>query len=104
MPAKQATKQQNITGRGKPFQKGKSGNPNGRPKNVHDVQKLAKQHTKEAVERLVYWMRDTNPKASVAACMALLDRGWGKAAQVLTGEGGEGPVRATIEITIVDPA
>ena len=33
------------------------------------------------IETLVSWMRSDNPRASVAACQALLDRAWGKAGQ-----------------------
>lgn len=70
------------------FQKGKSGNPGGRPKAEGEVRELAKKHTAEAVERLVHWMRSENPKASPSACVALLDRAWGKPAQAITGEDG----------------
>lgn len=76
-------------GRGRPFRKGQSGNPGGRPKEAEDVKALARQHTQEAVERLVFWMRSDNAKASVTASSGLLDRGWGKAAQALTGSDGE---------------
>lgn len=77
------------------FQKGQSGNPGGRPKDSHDVAELARTYTKEATERLVFWMRSDDPRASVAASEKLLDRGHGKPAQsatiALTGEGG-GPL------------
>jgi hypothetical protein len=69
--------------KGRPFQKGKSGNPGGRPKESHEVKNLARKHTKEALERLLFWMRDDNPKASVAATLAILDRGWGRPGQEL---------------------
>ena len=36
-----------------------------------------------------------------AALDSVLDRGYGKAAQAVTGEGGEGPVAATIEVRFV---
>jgi hypothetical protein len=75
---------------GKPFQKGRSGNPGGRPKVVAEVKELARAHTGEAIETLVSIM--TNPKsapaARVSAANSLLDRGYGKPPQHITGEGG----------------
>ena len=74
---------------GKPFQKGKSGNPGGRPKVVAEIRELARAHTVEAVETLVSII--SNPKAAPAARAAansLLDRGYGKPPQHITGEGG----------------
>lgn len=44
---------------------------------------LARQHTKDSIERLVAWMRSDNPKASVTAAQALLDRGYGKPGQAV---------------------
>jgi hypothetical protein len=79
------------------FQKGKSGNPGGRPKENDEVKDLARKYTKEAVLKLAEWMRSDNAKASVSACSALLDRGYGKPAQAITGEGG-GPVKLEINI------
>jgi hypothetical protein len=65
------------------FVKGQSGNPTGRPKDVERVSEAAREHTQEAIERLVAWMKSDNPKASVSACNALLDRGWGRPAQTV---------------------
>lgn len=76
-------------GRGKPFQPGQSGNPGGRPKENDEVRALARAHTKTAIERLAFWMTSDNAKASVSASQALLDRGWGKAPQAVTGPDGE---------------
>src|SRR5262245_34970080 len=68
---------------GKPFQKGQSGNPGGRPKEIAEVKELAREHMPAAIEALVSIMN--NPKASdaarVSAATALLDRGYGKPQQ-----------------------
>jgi len=45
---------------GKPFKKGQSGNPGGRPKVVAEVKELAREHTAEAIQTLVSIMN--NPK------------------------------------------
>ena len=44
---------------GKPFKKGQSGNPGGRPKVVAEVKELARAHTGEAIETLVSIMTNT---------------------------------------------
>jgi len=74
--------------RGRPFARGQSGNPHGRPKQLADVQSAAREHTAEAIERLAYWMRSENARVSVAAASALLDRAWGRAAQAISGDSG----------------
>lgn len=64
-----------------PWEKGQSGNPDGRKREVTHVRELARVHTEEAIRTLAEIMADPseNSKARVAACQALLDRGWGKA-------------------------
>ena len=76
-------------GPGKPFQPGQSGNPGGRSKDNADVKALAREHTCAAIERLSFWLGSDNPKASVSAATALLDRAWGRPAQAITGEDGK---------------
>lgn len=76
------------------FQKGMSGNPAGRPKIPDDVKDAARQYTVEAIDRLAAWMRTDNPKASVTATVALLNRAWGMPGQAveMTGKDG-GPLQ-----------
>lgn len=61
----------------RPFQPGQSGNPGGQPKGLADVRKAARGYTQECIDTLAKWMRDDNPKASIPAAIALLNRGWG---------------------------
>jgi hypothetical protein len=87
--------------RGRPFPPGNSANPGGRPKlpdDVKHVRELARQYTQDAVDAMVAVMANGSGPARVAAANALLDRAWGKAAQPVTGEGGEGSVQHTVTV------
>ena len=90
-----------------PFAKGQSGNPGGRPKVIGEVQELAREHTTQAIQTLVGIManKEAPPAARVTAANALLDRGYGKPAQTLGGDGGN-PIETIqrIERVIIDPA
>ncbi len=66
------------------FEKGKSGNPGGRPKHAHDIQALARQYTAEAIAALYEALADS--KTKVQAACALLDRGYGKPLQTVQSE------------------
>jgi len=70
------------------------------------VRALAKRHSKAAVKVLAAIMNNEEGPATarVSAAQALLDRGWGKAAQPLAGEEGGLPILARIERVIVDPS
>jgi hypothetical protein len=70
------------------FQKGQSGNPGGRPKAEKTIQSLAREHTDKAIRTLAKIMGDDEATASarVAAATALLDRGYGKPPQFVSGD------------------
>jgi hypothetical protein len=78
------------------FTKGHSGNPGGRPKGAAEVPELAQGHGPEAMERLVTIMRGDNERAAIAAASLILDRGYGKATQPITGDGEGGPIVVTL--------
>ena len=62
------------------FQRGTSGNPGGRPKEVVEVRELARERTTKAIEALEAILDDDKQPGStkVAAATALLDRGHGR--------------------------
>jgi hypothetical protein len=70
------------------------------------VRALARKHSKAAVKTLAAIMNNEEGPATarVSAAQALLDRGWGKAAQPLAGEEGGLPILTRIERVIVDPS
>lgn len=78
--------------------KGQSGNPGGRPKELADVLKLARENGEVAIKALVKIATGgQSESARVAAATALLDRGFGKPAQFTTSDAGE--FRRAVELT-----
>ena len=73
---------------------------------ITEIRSLARSHTRTALNVLVGVMRskDATATAKVSAANAILDRGWGKAAQAIE-NGGDGPLELIhkIERIIVHP-
>lgn len=68
----------------KPWAKGVSGNPGGRPKGIAAK---AREHTDKALEVLTTALDDADPRVRVTAAKEVLDRGWGK------------PLAMTVDVT-----
>jgi uncharacterized protein DUF5681 len=72
--------------RGRPFRKGESGNPGGRPRAVGNLRELARRHAPAAIEELARLsIRAKNEAVRVAAARELFDRGYGRPTQLLEG-------------------
>jgi hypothetical protein len=69
---------------GRPWVKGESGNPNGRPKSPVDIAELARQYGPRCIEVAVELLDDADPRIRLAALIALLDRGFGRPAQAVS--------------------
>jgi hypothetical protein len=68
---------------GRPFEKGKSGNPGGVPKARENIVDIARQASPKAMRTLIAVMDDKKAPYSVRAFCAgqVMDRAWGKAVQ-----------------------
>lgn len=93
--------------RGRPFVKGQSGNPSGRPKTdgLDEVRALCRAAAPAAIRTLIEIAADEKapPTARITAASALLDRAYGRPAQAITGEDG-GPVSIRVLVESADAA
>lgn len=77
----------------KPFKKGQSGNPNGRPKKIPELRELLanvlgdEKDGKTAAEAILMALRAKAVKGDVRAAELLLDRAYGKAKQEIENTG-----------------
>jgi len=93
------------TGKGKPFEKGKSGNPGGRPAKTEaerTLEQMCRDKTPEALAVILEIMAEgESHKVQLSAAQYVIDRGWGKAAQSVTLEGGDKPIKTQLEVRFV---
>jgi len=76
---------------------GASPNPGGRPKAVVDIRDLARRYSETAVATLVSIAESGKQEsARVAAASALLDRGWGRPTQPLSGDDDAPPIGVSV--------
>jgi hypothetical protein len=75
-------------------------------KNLTDIRSLARSYTEVAIQTLAAIAQNGKSEpAQVSAAQALLDRGWGKPAQPIDGDGEGGPIAIqAIVRKIVDPS
>lgn len=86
------------------FKAGESGNPSGRPKENAAIKALAREHTETAIQVLATALSDPDPRVQIKAAEVLLDRGYGKAAQAITGEDGDAiKVDASLRVIGIPP-
>lgn len=64
-----------------------------------ELRAIARQYTNEAIQALVAALGDD--KTRVPAAIALLDRGYGRPAQAITGADGESPIQIQV-VTGID--
>lgn len=76
----------------KPFKKGESGNPNGKPALYPGFLKAMRERSPKAIELIDEALNSEDAWRQQWAVQQVLDRAWGKAPQAITGEGGEGGV------------
>lgn len=81
---------------GKPFVKGQSGNPTGRPKADPEVTATLKAATPKAATKLAALVDSSDPDIAMKASIAILDRVLGKPAQVIKGDGEDGSITVRV--------
>lgn len=76
---------------GRPFPKGVSANPGGRPKVLRDFEGYAREMSLPMLQKLVVIALQGKGLTAVMAAKIVIERAWGKAPQPLVGKDG-GPI------------
>jgi hypothetical protein len=91
--------------RGKPFQKGQSGNAGGRPKKTQEEMDLiaaCREKTPAALATILDIMDNGQERSRLAAAQVVIERGWGKAVQPVESSGPNGgPIETVQRIELV---
>src|SRR6476659_7431097 len=87
----------NPTGKGG-FQRGRSGNPGGRPKLPADIREAFKAKAPQALEVLTRCLQSGDDRIAMMAAQAILDRGYGKPMQSIDANINDDPVRYIVEL------
>jgi hypothetical protein len=70
-------------GQGKPFQRGQSGNPGGRPKVLDDIKTLARTNGEAAFRKVLALLDSEDERVALAAAQEVLNRAYGKPQQFI---------------------
>lgn len=84
------------------FKPGTSGNPGGRPRGEREVLELARESSPRAIGRLIELIEHEDPRTSIAACNAVLDRAFGKPTQRLAGDPEGAPIQLAAQTPSVE--
>lgn len=85
---------------GHKWQKGESGNPAGRKPDyeLKKLQALFRTHTQTAMNKILHLMEHAEKDdVMLRAAQLIIERGWGKTPLTVTLEGGDNPIKHTIE-------
>lgn len=98
--------QKAARGKGKPFQKGKSGNPGGRPPKTQEERTLEDACRSKSMEALAVieeiMVNGQNERNRITAALAIIERGHGKPVQPATLSGPNGaPLETVTRVELV---
>ena len=87
------------------FKKGVAANPGGRPRSDMSLRALCRDAAPEAFERLIRVIRADDDGKAIEAAKVIFDRGFGRPAQPVDGDGEGGAIKHhhKVELVIVDP-
>lgn len=81
-----------------PFQKGQSGNPGGKNKQIEEMKSLARDNGTKALNRIIELIECEDPRVCLMAAKEVLDRAFGKVKAEEDAPGGKSNKAVTINI------